>query len=56
MEDWISTVRRVHLELKQKQNLKQKGHHEICKENKEEARKFKESSKWQERSGREWEH
>lgn len=56
VEDWNSAVRRGHLELKQKQNLKQKRHHKICKENKKEDRKSKESSKQQERSGREWGH
>lgn len=55
-EDWVSTVRGDHLELMQNQNLKQKGHYEICKKNKKEARKSKESKKWQERSGREQEH
>lgn len=31
MGNWISRVRRQHLELKEKPNLGQKGHYEKCK-------------------------
>lgn len=47
--NWISRVRRKHLELKEKQNLEQKRHYEICKKIKRrpESQKRSVRRKWE---------